>query len=229
MGDRYAYVPKHPLLRNKVTCTPPALFLEPESLNELRVLALCVRSRISRDMLRSIGAFVLRKQPQSSPLELGVVSDHLETVCRVLAPRDMTVNDFCGELRYTRINWRVPLDGNLVHISLQTVPFTTRLLQFGSRANSCIRDPDNVCEGRQVAWSGFEDWKLGPLPAADLQWLNSRTLEEAGVKSGDIIDTRCTSDGPLLQGRLERAIPPEDNGTNIEPLTELLKHRWRKP
>jgi hypothetical protein len=59
------------------------------------------------------------------------------------------------------------------------------LFFLGQRANLCIPEAKT-----DSGWGTFDAWSTLRLSQQELMWLNSRTLAEAGLEDGDVVDAR---------------------------------------
>jgi len=101
---------------------------------------------------------------------------------RLTVPRKMTCEEFALMTKQRRLEASLALDTFLVHVGNTGIP---KLMFMGVRANECIKS-----EVRAEGWGIFADWTAQKLTQAELNWLNNRTLQEAGVEDFDWIDGR---------------------------------------
>lgn len=177
-------MPVHPLLvRHGVCCKPvPSVQQVQHALVALEPLKTALKEL---SLLRLIAEYAVA--PTGQVISVGVVSDRCTMrLMEVRCNADMTVELFARACKSRGITASLTLDNFLVHVTTATVPFSARLLHMGTRANSCIAPVDGTRKG----WGVFQEWKGGPLTDDELEWLNSRTLAEAGVVHGDVIDSR---------------------------------------
>jgi hypothetical protein len=79
---------------------------------------------------------------------------------------------------------------------------------MGYRANSCVRKN----------WAHFAEWTEPELTKDELEWLNSRTLLEAGFSHGSNIDERYHYHFPsVMTGRvIEAPCLPAEDATDLQ-------------
>ncbi len=152
-----------------------------QSIAEGICLLLCLRGVLLKDVLLwTIRQFVLRRAETVSVL---FINDRAEYFQLHLDGR-MTCLAFARHIKEQSLDPSLAIDTFWIHISKTN--WKPKLLFMGSRANACISD------GTRKAFGLFESWTAPPLSEEELNWLNSRTLLEAGVEDGDFIDARYT-------------------------------------
>ncbi len=98
-------------------------------------------------------------------------------------------------IKEQRLDASLALDTFLVHVAKSK---KQKLLFMGARANSCIVGSD-----RAKGCGVFEYWTAQRLTDEELEWLNRRSLREAGVADGDAIDIRYAFEiDALMEGRV---------------------------
>ncbi len=182
------------LVRQEVSCEHNASFrFTRESLCGGVCLLLCLQDVLPKALLRwMVRRFVLCEMPETIKVAFWSFDG---TVALTLAA-SMTCEDLAQMIKRDRLDASMALDTFLVHMSIGTN--RQRLLFMGARANNCIAGP-----GRAKGWGVFEYWTAQRLTDEELEWLNRRTVREAGVQDGDAIDIRYAYViDALMEGRM---------------------------
>ncbi len=175
--DKYAFVPSHKLLvTQKVSCRVPRRF-DANSVTEAVMFLLALEvlePQLPGDIIAVIKHLILRPAPTT--LALQVESKPFQ------AQSTMTVSQFSQTLKSKRF-----LKGSsfLVHLPKTGKP---RLLQMDEACNAQIYDPKKVFLGTNIPYGHFAGWTEDPLTREELDWLNGRTIAEADIRDGDLIE-----------------------------------------
>ncbi len=173
------------LVRHGVKFDSARVLLSRESIAEGVTLALTLRDVLPKALMRwLVKRFVLREVEQ---LRLVFVpSSFLPSVSPAapfwfVMPARATCEDLARHIHEKRWDFSLPVDTFWVHV--RNGANKPELCMMGFRANKCIAN----------RWSYFEEWTENggeALTEQELQWLNSRTLLEAGFSNGSNIDAR---------------------------------------
>eukprot|EP00028_Trichosphaerium_sp_Am-I-7-wt_P006930 CAMPEP_0168514742 /NCGR_PEP_ID=MMETSP0405-20121227/4302_1 /TAXON_ID=498012 /ORGANISM="Trichosphaerium sp, Strain Am-I-7 wt" /LENGTH=110 /DNA_ID=CAMNT_0008533949 /DNA_START=227 /DNA_END=559 /DNA_ORIENTATION=+ len=103
----------------------------------------------------------------------------------------------------------MPTDSFLVAVKLRHDGYKLELLQMGGRINGGLNSNNY-----------YADWTVGPLSEDEVEWLNNRTLEEAGLEDGDYI----SGDYVYKMDELMRGVPVsyERNSSHCENVGDLM-------
>jgi hypothetical protein len=201
--ERGAFRPSNSLLvRHGVTCDSARVLITPESIVEGVALALSLRNvlprallrwMVERYVLRSVGKLRLlfiREDGEAEPFEI---------------PAQATCEDLARHIYNEGWFMRPPQDAFWVHVKNATGCPSIQLFALGRRANDDIANKE---------WP-YGGWRDPALTLDEVEWLNSRTLLEAGFSNRSAIDSRYWF-APYHVGRGEVIRVPELPGEEVE-------------
>jgi hypothetical protein len=201
-ADRGAFKPTNAsLVRQGVKCDSKRALIAQESVVEGVALVLTLRAVLPKALLRwLVERFVLRKVEKLRLVYVPHEGLPFEFQISSLA----TCEDLARHFHLQRWSSSLPLDTFWIHVRNGTGVPALELFYIGSRRNECLADN----------WAYLGQWTDPVLTEEELDWLNLRTLVEAGFSHGSVVDARYHYHiGAVVTGSIIRlpCLPGEDD------------------